>query len=212
MKSQFLLDPEVIFLNHGSFGACPRPVVDAYQSWQVALERQPVLFLGTGRDVHAHLRRARTALATFIGSDPDDVVFFTNPTTAGNMVARSLGLSPGDQVLSSDHEYGALERTWRFVCRKAGAAFVQHPVPLPQPGPQDFVESLWQKVNENTRVIFLSHITSPTAQRFPVSLVCQRARRHGILTVIDGAHAPGQIPLDIEEIGADIYIGACHKW
>jgi isopenicillin-N epimerase len=209
-KNFFLLDPEVIFLNHGSFGACPKPVFEVYQNWQRELERQPVEFLG--RRITALLADARSHLAAYLGVEPDEVVYFSNPTTAINMVARSLDLHPGDEVLASDHEYGALDRTWHFICRQTGAKYIQQPIALPITSQADVVEAFLQGVTERTRVIFISHITSPTALIFPIDEICRRARSAGILTIVDGAHAPGQIQLDLSAIGADFYAGACHKW
>lgn len=216
-KSLFLLDPDIHFLNHGSFGACPQPVFEEYQRWQAELERQPVAFLG--RRVTDLLAESRAALAAYLGVRADDLVYFPNPTTALNMVARNLArpdcpvrLRPGDEILTTDHEYGALDRTWRYICNQTGARYVQTAIPLPVTTHADFTERFWAGVNERTRVIFLSHITSPTALIFPVAEICRRARAAGILTIVDGAHAPGQIPLSLNELGADIYAGACHKW
>ncbi|MCJ7700218.1 MAG: aminotransferase class V-fold PLP-dependent enzyme [Anaerolineales bacterium] len=210
LKHNFLLDPHIRFLNHGSFGACPRPGFAAYQNWQRELERQPVEFLG--RRALALLAEARSKLGRYLGCQPENLVYFPNPTIAINMVARSLDLSPGDEILTSDHEYGAMDRTWRFICKKTGAGYIQQPVPLPLGGQADFVEAFWQGVTPRTRVIFISHITSPTALIFPVEAICRRAREAGIISIIDGAHAPGQMAVNLEEIGADIYTGACHKW
>lgn len=210
LASQFLLDQGIHFLNHGSFGACPRPVFEELISWQTRLERQPVLLLG--REITAEVRAARTALAEFFHCGGDDLVFFSNPTTAINMVVRNLSLSPGDEVLSSNHEYGAMERTWRFMAGKQGFRYISHPVPLPVTTHADFVEHFWSAVTPATRVIFLSHITSQTALVFPVKEIIRRAKRAGILAVIDGAHVPGHIPLDLNDLQADIYTGACHKW
>ncbi len=210
LKSQFLLDPGIVYLNHGSFGACPKPVFEAYQHWQRELERQPVDFLN--RQVTGLLAEARAKLAAYLGVEADDVVYFPNPTTALNMVARSLDLRPGDEILTTDHEYGAMDRMWRFVCRKTGARYVQRPIRLPVTYHADFVEHFWAGVNKRTRVIFISHITSPTALTFPVREICRRASQAGLLSIVDGAHAPGQIPLNLADIGADIYAGACHKW
>jgi isopenicillin-N epimerase len=210
LKSEFLLDSEVIFLNHGSFGACPRPVFEAYQKWQRELERQPVEFLGRrARDLMAE---ARAALADFLHCDEDEVVYFTNPTTAINMVARSLDLKPGDEILTTDHEYGAMDRAWRFICQQTGARYVRQPIPLPVTTPEAFVETFCLGITSRTRVVFISHITSPTALRFPVEAICRRARQLGLLSIVDGAHAPGQLPLDLTKLGADLYTGACHKW
>ncbi|MBC7233446.1 MAG: aminotransferase class V-fold PLP-dependent enzyme [Chloroflexi bacterium] len=210
LRQLFLLRPDVIFLNHGSFGACPRPVFAAYQNWQLELERQPVEFLG--RRFTELMRTARTALAAFVGADTDDLVYAPNATTALNIVARSLPLRPGDEVLSTDHEYGAMDRTWRFVCQRRGAHYMNQPLPLPLESPEQVIETLWARVTERTRVLFMSHITSPTALILPVAELVQRSRNAGILTVIDGAHAPGQIPLNLQSLGADFYAGNCHKW
>jgi isopenicillin-N epimerase len=210
LKALFLLDPDIVFLNHGSFGACPRPVFETYQAWQRELERQPVAFLG--RQATALLANAREKLAAYIGAAADEVVYFPNPTTAMNMVARSLRLRPEDEILTTDHEYGAMDRTWRFICQQTGARYVRQPVPLPVSSVDACVETFWSSVNARTKVIFLSHLTSPTALTLPVQAICQRARAAGVLCIVDGAHAPGHIPLNLPAIGADIYTGACHKW
>ena len=189
LKAHFLLDPDIVFLNHGSFGACPRPVFDTYQTWQRELERQPVAFLG--RQAAALMANAREKLAAYLGAAADEVVYFPNPTTAINMVARSLRLHPEDEVLTTDHEYGAMDRTWRFICQQTGARYVQQPIPLPVTNVEDFVEIFWSGVNERTKVIFISHITSPTALTFPVQAICRRARAAGLLCIVDGAHARG---------------------
>ena len=210
LKSEFLLDPNVVFLNHGSFGACPKRVFDDYQRWQLELERQPVEFLG--RRITTLLAEARAKLAEYVGAATDEVVYFPNPTTAINMVARSLNLKPGDEILTTEHEYGAMDRTWRFVCNKTGARYLHRPIRLPVTSHEEFVEAFWAGTTERTRAIFISHITSPTALIFPVQEICRRAREAGLLSVVDGAHAPGQIPLNLAELGADLYTGACHKW
>lgn len=210
LRDLFLLRSDVVFLNHGSFGACPRPVFDAYQQWQLELERQPVEFLG--RRFGGLLREAREALAAVVGAQADDLVYVPNATTGLNTVARSLALEPGDQVLTTNHEYGALDRTWRFVCARRGATYVNRPLPLPISSADEVVEQLWAGVTERTRVLFLSHITSPTALILPVQELVRRARAAGIITIVDGAHVPGQIPVDLEALEADFYAGNCHKW
>ena len=210
MKKHFLLDPEIIFLNHGSFGACPKPVFDVYQQWQRELERQPVEFLG--RRILDLLAGAREKLAEYLHCDVRDVVYFPNPTTAINMVVRSLDLQPGDEILTTDHEYGAMDRTWRYYCAKSGAKYIQRHIPLPVTSHADFVELFWAGVTPQTRIIFLSHITSTTALIFPAEEICRRAHEAGILYIVDGAHAPAHIQLDLSTLGADIYTGACHKW
>ena len=210
MKDLFLLDPEITFLNHGSFGACPKPVFDVYQQWQRELERQPVEFLG--RRAIPLLAEAREKLAKYLNCAAQDVVYFPNPTTAINMVVRSLDLQPGDEILTTDHEYGAMDRTWNYYCAKSGATYVRRHIPLPVTTHADFVEHFWAGVTPQTKVIFLSHITSTTALIFPVEEICKRARAAGILCIVDGAHAPAHIDLDLSELDADFYTGALHKW
>jgi isopenicillin-N epimerase len=215
-KKYFLLGPSVVFLNHGSFGACPRPVFKAYQTWQRVLEQQPVQFFG--RDFARYDQQARQVLGAELHTDPTNLVFVPNATYGVNVIAHSLSdhpdspLRPGDEILTTDHEYGACNHAWEYACRQTGARYVTQPIPLPVTSPEEALERFWQGVTPRTRLIYLSHITSPTALRFPVEAICQRAHQAGILTVIDGAHAPGQIPLDLPAIGADFYTGNCHKW
>jgi isopenicillin-N epimerase len=209
-RDEFLLRSGMAFFNHGSFGACPQPVFNIYQRWQRTLEEQPVEFLG--RRIESLLEAARTRLAGYLGTQADHLVYVPNATYGFNIVARSLKLEPGDEVLGTNHEYGAADRTWRFNCRQRGATYINQPIDLSPASAEAFVEQLWMGVTPRTKVIFLSHITSPTALIFPVAEVCRRARAEGILTVVDGAHAPGQIDLDMEAIGADFYTGNCHKW
>lgn len=209
MKRLFLLDPSIVFLNHGSFGACPAEVFEAYQGWQRELERNPVEFLG--RRSAELLAESRSALAKALGARPEHLVYISNATGGVNTVARSLPLQAGDEILTTDHEYGACDYTWDFVCRHTGARYIRVDVPLPFQA-ESFADRLWSRVTPRTRVIFLSHITSATALIFPIAEVCRRARQAGILTLIDGAHAPGQVPLDLDGLGADFYVGNCHKW
>lgn len=208
--SDFLLDPDVIFLNHGSFGACPKQVFNEYQRWQRELERQPVRFLQ--RELPGLLADARRQVAEYLGASPTELVFVPNPTFAANTIARCLPLGPGDEVLVSDQEYGACRFAFQFAGEEKGFRVVEQAIPLPVESNEAIVEAFWQGVTENTRLIFLSHITSTTALTLPVKQICQRAREAGILTMIDGAHAPGQIAVDLHDIGADFYTATCHKW
>ncbi|MFZ1399056.1 MAG: aminotransferase class V-fold PLP-dependent enzyme [Candidatus Promineifilaceae bacterium] len=205
-----MLDSDVVFLNHGSFGATPKPVFADYQAWQLRLERQPVYFIQ--HELWNHLAQARQQLGAFVRANPDDLVFIPNATFGLNIVARSLTLTPEDEVLTTDHEYGACNNVWQFLSQKQGFGYVQQPIDLPATTPEAIVEQLWQGVTPHTRIIYLSHISSATALCFPIAEICYRARQAGIMTIIDGAHAPGQLPLDLAAIDPDFYFGNLHKW
>lgn len=210
LKRQFLLDPTVTFLNHGSFGATPKPVFKKYRHWQRELENQPVEFLG--RRITKLMADSRAALGDFLGTHADNLVYTQNVTISLNIVANSLNLRSDDEVLASDHEYGAMDRTWRVLSKERGFRYINHHIGLPLTTEENFIEDLWQGVTRNTRVIFLSHITSPTAIIFPIKEIIRRAREMGIITVIDGAHVAGQLPLHLDSLGADFYGGNLHKW
>ncbi|MCW5633322.1 MAG: aminotransferase class V-fold PLP-dependent enzyme [Rubrivivax sp.] len=209
MREHFLLDPDITFLNHGSFGATPREVLLAQQRWQLEMERNPVAFLGRGSA--ALLAAARQRLGEALGAGGDDLVFVPNATTGVNIVVRSLKLAPGDEVLTTDQEYGACIAAWQRRCAETGAVLRVVPVPLPFE-PTAFCQRLLAAATPRTRVCFASHIASTTALVFPVHELCAAMRRRGVVTVIDGAHAPGQLPLDLAAVGADFYTGNCHKW
>jgi isopenicillin-N epimerase len=210
MKDLYLLNPEITFLNHGSFGACPKPVFEEYQRWQHKLEQQPVEFMA--RDIYDYLKEARDSLGKFVGCSGDDLVYVTNPTTAVNTIIRSLDFGPGDEILTTDQEYGALIRTWNQYADKRGFKLVEHVTQFPMTTHEDFVNKFWSDVNEKTKVIFISQITSATGVILPAEEICRRAKAEGIMTIIDGAHVPAHIPLNISEMDPDVYVGACHKW
>ncbi|MCP4359537.1 MAG: aminotransferase class V-fold PLP-dependent enzyme [Chloroflexi bacterium] len=210
LRSLFLLDPDVVFLNHGSFGATPKPIFDVYQMWQRRLEWQPVQFLV--HDLTEHLADARQQLGAFINAPADDLVYVPNATFGVNVVAHSLSLRPGDEVLTTNHEYGACNNTWTYYSRKHGFRYVRQPIALPVTSDAEIIEAFWQGVTPRTKVIFLSHMSSSTAVTLPVAPICARAREMGILTVVDGAHMLGQSPLDMDAIGADFYTSNAHKW
>ena len=199
MKELFLLDPAVAYLNHGSFGACPRPVFEQYQDWQRELEREPVDFLARERRFGGLLESARLRLAEYLGAGAENIVFTPNASAGLNAAIRSLPLHPGDEVLIGDREYGGMLRLWAFVAARSGAKV--RPVPLEElvPGPK-------------TRAIFCSHVEWTSGHVNDLADVCGAAREAGVLTIVDGAHAPGQLELDLETCGADIYAGNCHKW
>jgi isopenicillin-N epimerase len=210
LREYFLLDPGIHFLNHGSYGATPRPVFEAYRKWQLRLERQPVLFLG--REFHGLINDSRQALGEYLNAQAEDLVYVPNATHGINIVARSLDWSPGDEILSTDHEYGACDYTWDFICNEAGTRYIRQAIPLPVQSEVEIVEQIWSGVTDRTKAIYMSHITSPTALRLPAERICQRAQEAGILTIVDAAHSPGQLPLDLQQLGADIVFGNCHKW
>ncbi len=210
LRSQFLLRPDVTFLNFGSFGACPKPVFERYQQYQLELEQEPVEFIThTGLQ---YLKQSRQALANYIHCNDDDLVFVPNPSHAVNIIAKSFPLQAGDEVLATNVEYGACDKTWEFYCKKAGAQYKRLPISFPIKSKENFVTEFLNGITPKTKLIFISHITSSTGLRFPVEEICKAANEKGILIFVDGAHAPGQIPLNLQALGADIYTGACHKW
>lgn len=210
MKDKFLLRDDSIFLNHGSFGSCPREVFDVYQQWQKQLEQQPVLFLG--REINNLLGEARTALGAYLGADADDLVFVPNSTHGVNIVAHSLALEEGDEILATDHEYGACDIMWNTLNARTGARYIQQVLPVPCSSQEELLELFWSGVTSRTKLIFISHITSPTALHLPIGEICRRAREAGILTLIDGSHGPALLDLDLTALDADFYTGNCHKW
>ena len=210
MKSEFLLDPNIIYLNHGSFGACPKPIFADYQKWQVELEREPVQFIL--KNSLDYLKTSKAALAQYINCDPDDFYFTVNPTVAINTVMRSLDLKPGDEILATNHEYGAMDRIWNFFGRKSGVKYVRQEISLPIISKQQILDEFWRGYNSNTKAIFINQISSVTALIFPVKEICQRAKELGLITIVDAAHVPGHIALDLSDIDADYYTGTLHKW
>jgi isopenicillin-N epimerase len=211
LKEQFLLNPEITYLNFGSFGACPKPVFEDYQRWQLLLETEPVQFIAVNGI--ENLKRSREALASFINCNADDLVYVNNPTYAINIIAKSLKLNAGDEILSTNLEYGALDRTWNYYCKKNNAKYIRQEIELPVHSKEAFIEQFWKGYNEqHTKAIFISQITSATALKLPVKEICETAKAKGLLTIVDGAHVPGHVPLDLSELKADIYTGACHKW
>ena len=210
LRNEFLLDPRIAYLNHGSFGACPRAVFDAYQSYQRELEREPVDFLQ--RHFRAKMRGARTSLARFLGCGADDLAFVRNATYGMNLVARSLRIRPGDTILTTDHEYGAVDRMWRFFAEETGATLVQVPIPFPSTSSGAILDAFRDRIDPSVRVIAIPHIAAFSSLLLPVADLVRLAREAGVVSVIDGAHAPGQVPLDLGSLGADFYVGNCHKW
>lgn len=209
-KDLFLLDKSYTFLNFGSFGACPKPVFEKYQELQLQLERKPVQFIV--KDGMELLKDARSKLSDFVGCHMDDIVYVTNPSYAVNTIAKSFPMNAGDEILTTSLEYGACDRTWNYYCRKAGAKYVKQEIRLPIESKESFLTDFWKGCTDRTKAIFISHITSATGIILPVKEICVEAKKRGLITIVDGAHAPAQVDLNITELGADIYVGACHKW
>lgn len=210
IKSQFLLRDDVTFLNFGSFGACPKPIFERYQQYQLELEQEPVQFITvTGLQ---YLKQSREALAAYINCPADDVVYVTNPSYAVNIIAKSFNLQKDDEILTTNLEYGACDRAWNYYCKKVGAKYIRQPITLPIPSKEDLINEFFKGLTSRTKLVFISHLTSSTGLRMPVEEICAIAKQKGILTFVDGAHAPGQLPLNLQTLQADIYTGACHKW
>ena len=209
IKSQFMLDPKIIHLNHGSFGATPKPIFNSLVNWQKKLELNPSKHIYDTFDL---LKESRSALANYINCDKDDIAFMPNPSTALNTIIKSLDINPGDEILSSNHEYETLDRTWKYISKKTGSKYIQVPISLPLKSENDFIESFLKQITSKTKIIFLSQITSSTGLIFPIEKICQIAKEKNILSIIDGAHVPGHINLDIKKLNPDVYTGACHKW
>jgi len=210
IKLQFLLRDDVTFLNFGSFGACPKPIFERYQQYQLELEQEPVQFITvTGLQ---YLKQSREALAAYINCPADDVVYVTNPSYAVNIIAKSFNLQKDDEILTTNLEYGACDRAWNYYCKKVGAKYIRQPITLPIPSKEDLINEFFKGLTSKTKLVFISHLTSSTGLRMPVEEICAIAKQKGILTFVDGAHAPGQLPLNLQTLQADIYTGACHKW
>ena len=209
-KNLFLLEEDITYLNHGSFGACPKVIFEDYQNWQFKLEKQPVQFFT--EELYYALKKSRESLSKFLGCGQDEVLFFQNPTTAISNIIYNLDLKPGDEILMTDHEYGALVRAWNAWGKKTKVYIKYANITLPLESKDKFFEDVSKKISSKTKVIFLSQITSPTGLVFPIKDIIDFAKEKKIITIVDGAHVPGHIDLSIQNLGCDFYTGALHKW
>ncbi len=210
MREHWTLDPEIVFLNHGSFGACPRAVLDAQTDLRARLEREPVrFFLRELPELHDAARREAAA---FVGARPEDLAFVRNATSGVNAVLRSLRLAPGDELLVTDHGYHACQNAVEHVAARAGARVVIARVPFPLASQAEVVEAILAAVSERTRFALIDHVTSPTGLVFPIADVVRALAERGVDTMVDGAHAPGMVALDVAAIGAAYYTANFHKW
>jgi isopenicillin-N epimerase len=210
LGEHWTIRPDATFLNHGSFGACPRPVLEKQTEWRARMEREPITFFV--RDLENLLAQAREALAAFVGTAPDRLAFVPNATTGVNTVLRSVRFSPGDELLVTDHEYQACRNALDHNAAAAGAKVLVAQIPFPVTGPQQVIDAILARVTPRTRLLLVDHVTSPTALVFPIRRIVAEMASRGIETLVDGAHAPGMVPLDIDEVGAAWYTGNCHKW
>lgn len=208
-KHLFLLDQNTVFLNHGSFGATPLVLLEEQGRWQRRMEENPAMFF---RDLPNLMRDVRTALGMYLNQPPSNLVMITNSTYGVNAAIAGINLKPGEEILTTDHEYGACDRAIRFYHERKGVNVRRVHIPMPVPQSKDLTNLVWSGITPNTRVLFLSHITSPTAVQIDVARLIQRAQEKGIVTIVDGSHAPAHLDLDLQSLGADFYTGNCHKW
>ena len=210
LSSHWRLDPDVTFLNHGSYGACPVEVLEAQSAWRARLERQPVKFLS--RELDGALAEVRRTVGAFVGADPDDLGLIANATGGVNAVLRSLSFEPGDEILTTDHEYNAILNVARHVAARDGARVVVARLPFPAASEDDVVDRILAAASDRTRLAVISHVTSPTALVLPIDRIVAGLDDRGIDTLVDGAHAPGMVPLDLDRLGAAYYAANLHKW
>jgi isopenicillin-N epimerase len=210
LASHWCLDPSVTYLNHGSFGACPSAVLAEQAALRLEMEREPVDFLSV--TLPARLNVAREVLSKFLGADPEDLVFVPNATAGVNAVLRSLDFGPEDELLVTNHTYAACRKTIDFVAARTGARVVIANLPFPCRHDEEIIDAVLREVSPRTRLALMDHVTSPTALILPLTRLVSDLRARGVETLVDGAHAPGMLPIGLSELGAAYYTGNAHKW
>lgn len=210
LREHWTIDPDVRFLNHGSFGACPRVVLDAQNEYRAQLEREPISFFV--RDLEPLLDEVRSSLGDLLGAAPEDLVFVPNATTGVNAVLRSMQIEPGQEIVVTSHGYNACNNAAEFVTERAGARVVYAEIPFPVDSTEQVVDAVASHLSDKTRLLLIDHITSPTGLVLPLERIIAKARERGVAVLVDGAHAPGMLELDLRSLGADYYTGNCHKW
>jgi isopenicillin-N epimerase len=209
-RAAFCLDPDWLTLNHGSFGATPRAVIAAQQGWRDRLEAQPTRFMTM--ELPGALRSAASQLAGFLGADAEGLGFIENATAGCNAVLRSLRFTPDEEVVVLSHGYAAVQKAAAHIAGGAGARLIEVPIPFPRPDTAGLIAALEAALTPRTRLAILDHITSPSALVLPIAPLIALCRARGVPVLVDGAHAPGQVPLNLTALGADWYAGNCHKW
>ncbi|MGZ8937828.1 MAG: aminotransferase class V-fold PLP-dependent enzyme [Limisphaerales bacterium] len=204
------LDPKITFLNHGSFGACPKAVLNHQSELRHKLEREPVAFMV--RELEPLMDKARAALARFVGAKANNLVFVRNATSGVNAVLRSLEFKRGDEILVTDHEYNACRNVVDFVAERSGARVVVAPIPFPLANEEQIITPMLERVTHRTRLALVDHITSQTAVVMPLQRIVRELESRDVPVLVDAAHAPGMVPLELTKLGASYYTGTCHKW
>jgi isopenicillin-N epimerase len=204
------LDPKITFLNHGSFGACPKAVLEYQNEMRLRLEREPVAFMV--RELEPMLDKARAALSRFVGAKAQDLVFVRNATSGVNAVLRSLEFNRGDEILVTDHEYNACRNVVDFVAQRSGVKVVVAPIPFPISSEEQIIQPILERASSRTRLALIDHVTSQTAIVMPLERIVRELEGRNVPVLVDGAHAPGMVPLTLNKLGASYYTGNCHKW
>lgn len=210
LRSLWALDRDTVFLNHGAYGATPRSLLERQNEWRLRMEAQPPRFFMN--ELPDLVREAAAELAGFVGAAAERTVLLENATGGINAVLRSLRFAPGDRIVTTDHVYGAVRNALRFVAERSGAQVVQAPVPMPLPEPAEVTRAIEGALDARTRLVVVDHVASPSALVFPIADIVRGCRARGVPVLVDGAHAPGLVDLDVRGIGADWYVGNAHKW